>query len=71
MPAGFGKLTGPFSLIVGMLAALLTIRKYELQIEFKHIDETGLQWVSVAKANNAKAKSLFDEQARCLAQNLS
>lgn len=70
-PAGFGQLTGPFSLIVGMLAALLTIRKYELQIEFKHIDETGLQWVSVAKANNAKAKRLFDEQARFLAQNLS
>ncbi|ELX4126913.1 hypothetical protein CE131_09370 [Vibrio parahaemolyticus] len=62
-PESFGLLTAPLALTIGMFSALFSVRKYELQVEFQHIDETGLQWVSVAKTNNQMIKILFEKQA--------
>ncbi|WP_028021448.1 hypothetical protein [Enterovibrio calviensis] len=62
-PASFGLLTAPIALIAGTLAALSSARKYELQVEFKHKDETGLQWIVIAKANRTSVKNIFDKQA--------
>jgi ABC-type transport system involved in cytochrome bd biosynthesis fused ATPase/permease subunit len=61
-PESFGMLTAPVAFTAGIITALGSTRKYELQIEFQHIDETGLQWVSVAKSNNQQVKSVFEEQ---------
>ncbi|WP_274024577.1 hypothetical protein [Vibrio parahaemolyticus] len=47
---------------IGALSGLSSARKYELQIEFQHADETGLQWISVAKTNNKNAKNIFEKQ---------
>ncbi|KJR39761.1 hypothetical protein BOO91_21335 [Vibrio navarrensis] len=62
-PESFGLFTAPFALTMGMISALFSVRKYELQVEFQHVDETGLQWVSVAKTNNQMVKTLFEKQA--------
>lgn len=58
----FGLITAPLALTVGVFSALFSVRKYELQVEFQHIDETGLQWVSVAKTNSKAVKNLFEKQ---------
>ncbi|GAB2644410.1 hypothetical protein [Vibrio panuliri] len=62
-PESLGLFTAPFAFSLGILSALASVRKYELQIEFQHSDETGLQWVSVAKSNQPKVKHLFEHQA--------
>ncbi|OLQ89127.1 hypothetical protein BIY21_03000 [Vibrio ponticus] len=62
-PDLFGMFTGPLAISIGMLAALASLRKYELQVEFQHIDETGLQWVSVAKSNKKAIRHIFEQQA--------
>ncbi|WP_104027896.1 hypothetical protein [Vibrio jasicida] len=61
-PESFGLITAPLALTVGVFSALFSVRKYELQVEFQHIDETGLQWVSVAKTNSKAVKNLFEKQ---------
>ncbi|OOQ67397.1 hypothetical protein C1S86_24770 [Vibrio parahaemolyticus] len=61
-PESFGLITAPLALTVGMFSALFSVRKYELQVEFQHIDETGLQWVSVSKTNSKAVKNLFEKQ---------
>ncbi|ELP6741356.1 hypothetical protein WD376_004441 [Vibrio vulnificus] len=61
-PESFGLITVPLALTVGMFSALFSVRKYELQVEFQHIDETGLQWVSVSKTNSEAVKKLFEKQ---------
>ncbi|AJR05660.1 hypothetical protein C9J03_00700 [Photobacterium gaetbulicola] len=70
-PGSLGFLTAPLALILGMLLALATVRKYELQIEFQHIDETGLQWVSIAKTNKLSVKELFEKQASEILRNIT
>ncbi|EJG0636046.1 hypothetical protein C4G38_RS23700 [Vibrio parahaemolyticus] len=70
-PESFGLLTVPIALTVGMLSALLSVKKYELQVEFQHIDETGLQWVSVAKTNNQSIKNLFEKQVTSILEHLT
>jgi len=68
-PESFGFFTAPLALTIGMISALFSVRKYELQVEFQHVDETGLQWVSVAKTNNQMVKILFEKQtSRLLGQ---
>ncbi|MGF1845420.1 DUF6232 family protein [Vibrio clamense] len=62
-PESFGLITAPLALTVGMFSALFSVRRYELQVEFQHIDETGLQWVSVAKSNSHVVKKIFEKQA--------
>ena len=42
-PEYFGLFTAPIALTIGVLLALSTVRKYELQIEFQYSDDTGLQ----------------------------
>jgi len=61
-PEYIGIYTAPVALIIGMLLALATTRKYELQIESQHNDDTGLQWISIAKANKQSVKSIFEQQ---------
>ena len=61
-PEYFGLITAPISFIVGVLLALSTARKYELQVEFQHADDTGLQWVSMAKTNKPDIKMIFEQQ---------
>ncbi|PNH91209.1 hypothetical protein C1M56_02370 [Vibrio diazotrophicus] len=61
-PNYFGIYAGPFSIFAGMFLALLSVRKYELQVEFEHSDETGLQWISIAKTNKKSVKLIFDTQ---------
>ncbi|MEH0667471.1 hypothetical protein H4F18_09770 [Vibrio scophthalmi] len=61
-PQSLGVITGPISIIIGVLSGVASTRKYELQIEFQHADETGLQWISVAKTNNKHIESVFEQQ---------
>ncbi|WP_299022781.1 hypothetical protein [uncultured Photobacterium sp.] len=61
-PDSIGQFAGLISLIVGMLAGLSIVRKYELQVDFQHSDETGLQWVTIAKSNHQIAKKVFEQQ---------
>ena len=65
-PDGFGGVLAPIALIVGVLYAVITNRRYELQVEFQHSDETGLQWISVAKTNKPSEKAILDDQVRKL-----
>lgn len=68
-PNYFGIYAGPFSIFAGMVLALLSVRKYELQVEFEHSDETGLQWISIAKTNNKQVKEIFESQVALLQNN--
>lgn len=43
---------GFFALLISLLLALVSIRKYELKAEFKGTDETGDYWVSIARCWN-------------------
>ena len=61
-PEYFGRFTAPIALIIGVLLALSTVRKYELQVEFQYPDDTGLQWVSMAKTNKPNIKIIFEQQ---------
>jgi|GEM_PF-973132 len=51
--------------------ALYRCARYALQVEFRHIDETGVQWVNVAKSYTIKDKAIFDEQVAMLKQKLA
>ncbi|PSU35615.1 DUF6232 family protein [Photobacterium lutimaris] len=62
-PPTMGLLTAPLVLVGGIVSALASIKRYELQIEFKHTDGTGLQWISVAKTNRHSVKEIFDEKS--------
>ncbi|MEF1173545.1 hypothetical protein [Vibrio sinaloensis] len=53
--------TGVLTLF-GFLFAVLRCSRYALQVEFKHVDETGLQWVNVAKSYAHQDEVLFDAQ---------
>lgn len=53
----------------GFAVAMFRCARYALQIEFRHIDETGLQWINVARSYSLKDKAIFEEQvARLKAQ---
>ncbi|MCZ0743394.1 hypothetical protein OWD07_23380, partial [Vibrio diabolicus] len=51
---------------VGFVFALLRCSKYALQVEFRHIDETGVQWVNVAKSYSKPDCELFEQQVLAL-----
>lgn len=70
-PEYFGLFTAPISLVVGILLALSTARKYEIQIQFQHNDETGLQWVSIARSNKQNVKGIFEEQVVKINKNVT
>ena len=70
-PSGIAWIFMPFGFITGALAALATARKYELQIEFEHADETGLQWISVAKGNKQTDMAVLSEQVNKIQQKIA
>ena len=70
-PEYFGLFTAPIALIIGVLLALSTVRKYELQIEFQYADDTGLQWVSMAKTNKPNIKIIFEQQVIQILQKIT
>ncbi|MEI8593274.1 hypothetical protein [Photobacterium sp. Hal280] len=69
-PEGMALFLAPVGFIAGALGALATARKYELQIEFEHADETGLQWISVVKGNQQTNRAVFSEQVHKLQQKI-
>ena len=52
--------------VVGLVFALFRCSKYALQVEFRHIDETGVQWVNVAKSYSKSDFELFEQQVLAL-----
>ena len=69
-PEYFGLITAPIAIVIGVLLALSTARKYELQVEFQHADDTGLQWVSMAKTNKPNIKMIFEKQVMQILKKL-
>lgn len=61
----------PIAFVIGVAFSMFTINKYELQVEFEHIDETGLQWVSVVGSSKVESKTLFENQAQAVRQAIS
>ncbi|SHO58208.1 hypothetical protein [Vibrio quintilis] len=57
--------------VLGFVFALFRLSRYALQIEFMHTDETGLQWVTMAKSYSKHDKALFEKQALTLKAVLS
>ncbi|SIN91635.1 hypothetical protein [Salinivibrio sp. ES.052] len=57
--------------VVGALLALFTSAKYVFCIEYKHNDETGVQWVTIAKSRDDADQPRFQEQAVQLKQRLT
>ncbi|MFM2651695.1 hypothetical protein AAFX23_14800 [Vibrio alginolyticus] len=55
--------------VVGLVFALFRCSKYALQVEFRHIDETGVQWVNVAKSYSKSDCELFEQQVLALKRN--
>ncbi|MDO6706357.1 hypothetical protein [Photobacterium sp. 1_MG-2023] len=51
----------PVFFILGFLLGFFVIKKYQLKIEVSHSDETGIQWVSVAKSNSVKDCEIFSK----------
>ncbi|MGY6038720.1 hypothetical protein [Aeromonas sp. AE23HZ002T15] len=49
--------------LAGALMGLLSCAKYEFRIEFAHADETGVQWITVARSRHAADHELFQAQA--------
>lgn len=70
-PGGFATILAPVALIVGVIFALVTAKRYELQVKFEHIDETGEQWVSVVKSNKKDDMALFQQQAETIQASIS
>ncbi|MGR5094455.1 hypothetical protein ACPV5O_05730 [Vibrio maritimus] len=70
-PEGFGMIMAPIAFVIGVAFSVFTINKYELQVEFEHIDETGLQWVSVVGSSKVESKKLFENQAFAVRQAIS
>lgn len=66
----FGSVTLPFSFLCGLIAAIVSSRRYELQIEFQHSDGTGCQWISMAKTNKKSAKAIFEQQVEVIATRI-
>lgn len=70
-PGGFGIIMAPLAFIIGIVFSAFTIKKYELQVEFEHIDETGLQWVSVVGSSSTESKAIFDKQVEAVKRAIS
>ncbi|XAG68271.1 hypothetical protein MRM75_16745 [bacterium 19CA06SA08-2] len=45
--------------LAGMVMAMVTSAKYVFRLEFKHADETGVQWIIAAKSRNAREYEIF------------
>ena len=56
---------------VGFVFALFRCSRFALQVEFHHIDETGTQWITVAKSYSVRDGELLQKQADTLKQSLA
>ena len=56
---------------VGFIFSSFRCSRFVLQIEFHHIDETGTQWINVAKCCSAPDGELLQKQADTLKQTLA
>lgn len=56
--------------VISLGLGLLGSARYALQVEFMHIDETGKQWVNVAKTFSDQERARFEEQANRLTSAL-
>jgi ABC-type transport system involved in cytochrome bd biosynthesis fused ATPase/permease subunit len=65
-PEGFGKIMAPIAFVLGVVFTIFTIKKYDLQVEFEHIDETGVQWISVVGSSKSESKAIFERQASAI-----
>ena len=45
--------------LVGVVMAMITSAKYVFRLEFKHADETGVQWITAAKSRNSQEYEAF------------
>ena len=45
--------------LVGVVMAMITSAKYVVRLEFKHADETGVQWIPAAKSRNVREYEIF------------
>lgn len=45
--------------LAGMVMAMVTSAKYVFRLEFKHADETGVQWITAAKSRNTREYEIF------------
>ena len=45
--------------LVGMVMAMITSAKYVFRLEFKHADESGVQWITAAKSRNVREYEIF------------
>ena len=45
--------------LAGMVMAMVTSAKYVFRLEFKHVDETGVQWITAAKSRNSQEYEAF------------
>ncbi|MCY9824469.1 hypothetical protein [Aeromonas media] len=45
--------------LAGMVMAMITSAKYVFRLEFKHADETGVQWITAAKSRNVREYEIF------------
>ena len=52
--------------ILGFIVAIFRCAKFALQVQFAHIDETGLKWINVAKSYSSKNNTVFEAQVKKL-----
>ena len=52
--------------VLGFIFSLFRCAKFALQIQFSHGNETGMQWINVAKSYSDKYNTLFDKQVKKL-----
>ena len=45
--------------LAGVVMAMITSAKYVFRLEFKHADETGVQWITAAKSRNVREYEIF------------
>lgn len=70
LPFWLQALVGGLTLI-GLIFGLLRCSRYALQIEFCHSDETGTQWITVAKSYSRADKMLFESEIELLIASLT
>jgi hypothetical protein len=57
--------------VVGAIMALAASAKYEFRLEFKHGDETGVQWITAAKSRSSSDYAVFKERKIELKRTIS
>ncbi|ELR67893.1 hypothetical protein C942_00201 [Photobacterium marinum] len=60
-------ITGPILMLVGALIAVFTMKKYELCVEIRATDESGDQWIPIARGRKPEEFLLFKNTAELVA----